>query len=74
MIMRKLRKKLKEKPYLALSAPAVLYFVAFIINFVSSLKDWNIDASEMHQLLAYVDGFQAVALIIIMAALHQKKK
>lgn len=71
---RKIKKSIQEKPHLAFAAPALLYFVAFIINFMASLKDGKIDNAEMSQLLTYMDGFQAVALVIIMWALHKKKK
>ncbi len=72
--MRKLRKKLREKPYLALSVPAVLCFISFITNFFASLKDGNIDSNELHQLLSSADGFEAVMIVIIMMVLHERKK
>lgn len=72
--MGKIRDKLKEKPHLVLSVPALLCFVTFITNLVASLKDGNIDSNELHQLLSTADGFETVVLVIIMLALRDKKK
>lgn len=72
--MGKLREKLKSKPHLALSVPAILCFVTFITNLIASLKDGNIDSNELHQLLSTADGFETVVMIIIMLALRDKKK
>lgn len=72
--MRKLKDKLKSKPYLALTVPAVLCFVTFITNLAAALKDGNIDSTEYHQLLSTADGFEAVVIIIVMGILHSKNK
>lgn len=72
--MKKLKDKFKSKPYLALSVPAALCFVTFITNFIASLKDGNIDGTELHQLLSSADGFETVVIIIVMYILHAKNK
>ena len=72
--MKRLRKKLKDSPHLALSVPALLCFISFITNFIASIKDGNIDSNELHQLLSSADGFETVVIIIIMLVLRDKKK
>lgn len=72
--MGKIRDKLKEKPHLVLSVPALLCFVTFVTNLIASLKDGNIDSNELHQLLSTADGFETVVMILIMLALRDKKK
>lgn len=72
--MDKLRKMLKEKPHIAISIPAILCFLTFITNLVASLKDGNIDSSELHQLLSTADGFETVVLFAVMLVLKDKKK
>jgi hypothetical protein len=73
-IMRKLRGKVKEKPHLVLSVPALLCFLTFITNLFAALKDGNIDGNELHQLLSTADGFETVVLLIVMVVLRDKKK
>ncbi len=72
--MDKLRKKIKDKPHLALSVPTLLCFITFVTNFIAAMKDGNIDSNELHSLLSSADGFETVALIIIMFVLNDKKK
>lgn len=72
--MRNIRKILREKPHMAIGVPAILCFITFITNLVASLKDGVIDPNEMHQLLTTADGFQAVALFLIMLILKEKNK
>jgi len=72
--MDKLRKKIKQKPHLALSIPALLCLIAFVTNFVASLRDGVIDSTELHKLLSMAEGSQGIILVIIMLALGNKKK
>ncbi len=72
--MRKLRRKIKSKPHLVLSVPALLCFFTFITNLITALKDGNIDSNELHQLLSTADGFETVVLLIVMVVLRDKKK
>lgn len=72
--MDKLRKKIKSKPHLALSVPAVLCFITFVTNLYAALKDGNIDGGELHQLLSTADGFETVILVVFMLVLRDKKK
>lgn len=72
--MDKLRKYLKSKPHMALSVPAVLCFVAFITNLIAALRDGNIDANELNQLMSTADGFETVLIVLIMLVLRHKKK
>lgn len=72
--MRKLRKVLRDKPHVAIGVPAILCFITFVTNLIASLKDGVIDPNEMHQLLTTADGFQAVALFIIVLILKEKNK
>lgn len=72
--MDRLRKFLKKKPHLVLSAPAILCFITFITNLVKALSDGNIDSNEFHTLLASADGFETVVLFIVMLVLKDKKK
>lgn len=69
-----LQNYLKDKPHVALSAPALLCFTTCIINFISFSKDGVIDSNELHQLLSTADGFETVVLVAIMFALSYKKK
>lgn len=70
--MTKLGKKVKNSPHIALSVPAILCFITFITNFIASIKDGNIDSTELHQLLSSVDGFETVVLVIVMFILRKK--
>ena len=71
--MNKLRQKIKQKPHLILSVPAVLCFITFITNFIAALSDGKIDNTELHTLLSSADGFEAVLLVIIMYVMKDKK-
>lgn len=64
----------KDKLYLAVGAPAVLCFITFITNFVQAIKDGNIDSTEMHGLLASIDGFESVVLFAVMYIMKKKDK
>lgn len=72
--MRKLRRKVKARPHLVLSVPAVLCFITFVSNLITALRDGFIDSNEMHQLLATADGFETVLLVVLMVVLERKKK
>ena len=72
--MKQLRKLLKNKTLATLSIPAILAFIAFVTNFIAALRDGVIDDSELHHLLTMVDGFETVAIVIVMLALGSKKK
>lgn len=72
--MRKLKRKIKDEPQLALTVPAVLCFITFITNIVHAIKDWKFDNNDFHQLLASADGFETVVLFIVMVALRKKKQ
>lgn len=74
MVMRFIYRKIKEKPHLVLSVPAILCFITFITNLVASLKDGVIDSSELHQLLSTADGFETVVLVVFMMVIKKKKK
>lgn len=66
--------KSKDKLHLAVGAPAVLCFITFITNFFRAIKDGNIDATEMHGLLASIDGFESVVLFAVMYVMKKKDK
>ena len=72
--MRKLKRRIRKQPQLALTVPAMLCFITFVTNIVQALRDGNIDNNELHQLLASADGFEAVVLFLVMLALRNKKK
>lgn len=72
--MRKLQRKVKENPHLALSVPTVLCAITFVTNFIAALKDDSINNSEMHQLLANASAFETVILFVLMFVLKNKKK
>ncbi len=72
--MDKLREYLKNKPHIALSAPAVLCFLTFITNLVKAMQDGYIDDAEFHQLLSTADGFETVILFVVMLVLRDKNK
>lgn len=72
--MRKIKRKIKSEPQIALTVPAVLCFITFITNIFQALKDGNLDNNEMHQLLASADGFETVVLFFVMVALRKKKQ
>ena len=71
--MRDFKKRIKSKAPLIISIPALLCFITFITNLVSSLRDGVIDSVEYHHLLTYVDGFETVVLFVIMLVLRDKK-
>ncbi len=72
--MNRLSKKIVAHHHLALSVPVVLCFISFITNFIAAIKDGNIDANELHQLLLSADGFETALLVIIMFVMKRKKK
>lgn len=73
-VMKKIKRKIREKPQIAISAPAILCFVTFISNMIKALGDGNIDTNELHALLASADGFETVVLFIVMLVLKDRKK
>jgi hypothetical protein len=72
--LNKLKEQLKSKPYVFLSVPAVLCFVTFLSNLITSLKDGNIDNAEYHALLSTADGFETVILVLIILFTNDNKK
>lgn len=72
--MNKLIEFLRNKPHVAIGAPAILCFVTFLTNLVSALSDGVIDSNELHTLLSTADGFEAVLLFAVMLVLKDKKK
>lgn len=72
--MKRLHKKLRRKPHLVLTVPAVLSFIMFVIDFVRAIENWKIDSEDMHRLMKSADGFETVILVITMFILKHKKK
>lgn len=72
--MKKLRRKVRANPQIALSVPTLLCFITFITNLFAALKDGIIDSNELHQLLASADGFETVMLLVLMVVLKRKTK
>lgn len=70
--MKKLRGKIKDKPYIVLTIPLVLCCIKFISNLYAALKDGNVDSTEYSQLLLTADGFEAVILILYMRLKSRK--
>jgi len=74
MVMKKLRRYLKSKPQVAISVPALLCFVQFIVNLFQAFRYGTLDGNTMNQLLSSADGFETVVLVLIMFALNEKDK
>lgn len=72
--MKRIKKHFNHKPHVVLSVPTLLFFLTFIINLISALKDGKIDSSELQLLLSTASGFETVVLIIIMFILKGYKK
>jgi len=72
--MKKIRKYFQERKHPVITVSVLLCFVTFITNLISSLKDGNIDALELRQLLDNSKGFETVVLFLIMIAFTNKKK
>ena len=69
--MDRLRKIIKEKPHIAIGVPTILCAITFITNLVAALKDGVIDNTELHGLLSTAEGFETVALFVVMLALKK---
>ncbi len=74
MAIRKVKRFIKKNPASALSVPAILCFVQFIMNAIEIAETGVFDKNAMNQLLSSADGFEAVCLAIIMLVLKDKKK
>jgi len=72
--MKKLRKYVKSRRDIVITAPLLLCFVTFLFNFVSAIKKGNIDSTAFSQLMTTVDGFGTVCSAIIMLVMRRKKK
>lgn len=72
--MRRLKSYIKSKPNIAISVPALLCFLQFIINLFEVFETGIFDSNVMTQLLSSADGFESVVLFAIMLALKEKKK
>jgi hypothetical protein len=71
--MKKLRKKISEKPHYVLSVPISLCCISFVTSFIEAIKDLNIDTKELHELILNSNGLETVILLIIMVILKDKK-
>lgn len=72
--MKRLRSYIKNKPTHALSVPAVLFFIQFVMNLFQVFKTGVFDTNAMNKLLSSADGFETVVLCVIMLALKKKSK
>lgn len=72
--MKFLKEYLKKNPHVALSVPAVLCAIQFLVSLYGAIRTGVFDNSTMNQLLSTADGFESVVLFIIMIALRKKNK
>lgn len=69
-----MRKYISDKSHIALTVISLLGFIAFVTNLYKALSDGNIDAVELHQLSAFVDGFAAVIFFVMAIFIKNKRK
>ncbi len=72
--MKELREYLKNNPHVALSVPALLCFIQFLMSIFGAIRTGIFDSNTVNQLLSTADGFETVVLFIIMMVLKNKKQ
>lgn len=72
--MKYFRVYIKKNLNVALSIPAILCAIQFIMSLYGVIKTGVFDMGTMNQLLSTADGFESVVLFIIMIALRKKNK
>jgi hypothetical protein len=70
----KIKDFFKNHAHLSVSIVAVLCAVQFISTLVFAIKRDTFDSNTSSQLLSTADGFEAVVLFFIMAALNKNDK
>lgn len=69
-----LRKILKSKPPVAIYVPLLLSFIAFTMQFITTVCSGHMSTDDMNQLMKNADGFETVVMLCIMLVLKNKKK
>ncbi|MDE1829561.1 MAG: hypothetical protein KGI25_04495 [Thaumarchaeota archaeon] len=72
--MKWLREYLKTNPHVALSVPAILCAIQFLMSLGGAIRTGIFDSNTINQLLSTADGFETVVLFVIMVALKNKKQ
>jgi hypothetical protein len=72
--MGRLKEFLKDNPNVAISVPAILCAMQFLMSLYGAIRTGVFDNNTFNHLLASADGFETVFLFIIMLFLKRKKK
>lgn len=72
--MNKVKEFIKAHAHVALSVPAVLCCVQFVLGLFTAIRSGNFGSDTIIQLLSYADGVETVVLFVIVVALKNKNK
>lgn len=73
-VMKKVKKYMRDKPHIAVSVPTALCCGSFLTELIQAFRDCGVTLQNIKDILASINGFEAMLLLIIMLILRKKNK